>query len=197
VLEHQHAIADAQTQCAAAAAFADHGDDQRYLQRRHLAQVHRNRLGLPALFRANAGIRALRVDEAEDRELEFLGELHHPQSFAKSLGPRLPEVADHFLLRVAPLLVPNDADRGPLEAAEAGDDRRVIPELPVAVDLDPLLDHRGDEVERVRPLGMPRDERLLPRREVRIDFVGDFGKLLPEVGDLGFTGRVRFPRRFP
>ncbi len=59
MLEHQDAIADAERQCAAAAAFADHRDDDRHLQRGHLPQVHGDGLGLSALFGADAGIRAL------------------------------------------------------------------------------------------------------------------------------------------
>ena len=73
MLEHVDAIADGNRQRAAAPALPDHADDDRRVQRRHLPQIHRNRLGLPALFGADAWIGALRVDEAEDRQLELLG----------------------------------------------------------------------------------------------------------------------------
>ena len=112
------------------------------LQRRHLPQVHGDRLGLSALFRADAGVRALRVDEAEDRQLELLRELHHPQRLAEPFRLRLAEVAGDLLLRVAALLVPDHADRHAAEPAEAGHDGGVVAELAVAVDLDPVLDQR-------------------------------------------------------
>src|SRR5947208_16353788 len=47
-----------------------------------------------------------------------------------------------------------------------------------------LFEQRRDEIECVRSLRMACHERLLPWRQVRIDFNGEFGKLLLELGDL-------------
>ena len=87
--------------------------------------------------------------------------------------------------------MPDHARGLPAEARETGHDRRVVGELAVAVNLRPLVEQVGDEVERVRALGVPRHQRLLPRSEVGEDFLGGFGKLLLQFGD---DSRVRIRR---
>jgi hypothetical protein len=68
VLQHQHdTVGDAERQRTATAALADdHGDDG-HVQPRHLAQVPRDRLRLPALLRAETRVGAGRVDQRDDR----------------------------------------------------------------------------------------------------------------------------------
>ena len=68
--------------------------------------------------------------------------------------PKLRRVA---LLDVAALLVADERDRAPVEAAEAGDDRRVVGAAAVAVELDPVVEQPLDVVERVRPVLVPRE----------------------------------------
>ena len=70
------------------------------------------------------------------------------------------------------------------KAGEAGDDRGIVAEIAVAVDLRELLEEKRCEIKGVGPLGMPGDERFLPRSEVRINLGGEFGKLLLQLGDL-------------
>ena len=50
-------------------------------------------------------------------------------------------------------------------AREPRDDRGIVREPPVAVDLDEALDEVTHVIERVRALRVPGDERLLPRAE--------------------------------
>ena len=135
VLQHQRDVADGDRERAARAAFADDGDDDRHAQPRHLVEVAADRLGLAALLGADAGIGAGRVDEREERQAELLGELHQPQRLAIALGPRHAEVAVDLLLGVAALLVADHHARDAVEAREAADDRGIVRERAVAVQL--------------------------------------------------------------
>ena len=71
VFEDQHAVADRQRQRAARSAFAADDGDGRDTQTRHFADVARNRFGLTALFRAEAGISAGQINEADDGRPNF------------------------------------------------------------------------------------------------------------------------------
>src|SRR5438093_669593 len=93
VLEHQHPVAHPDRQGAAAAALARHHREDRHPQRRHLLEIARDRLGLAALFGAEPGIGAGRVDERDDGLTELLGQMHEPERLAIALGMRHPEVA--------------------------------------------------------------------------------------------------------
>ena len=169
---------------AARAAFADHRGDDRRAQAGHLVEVAADGLGLAALLRADARVRARRVDEREERQLELLGELHEAQRLAIALGPRHAEVAVDLLLGVAALLVAEHHAGLAVEAREAADDRRVVGVRAVAVQLAELAEHAVDVVERVRPLRMARDLRDLPRRELGVDVARELLALLREARDL-------------
>jgi hypothetical protein len=71
ILQDQHAVADGQRQRSARSAFAADDRNGGHAQPRHLAQVAGNRLGLPALLRSQAGIRARQVDEADHGRENF------------------------------------------------------------------------------------------------------------------------------
>ncbi len=123
-LQHQHAVADRDRERAARAAFADDRRDDRHLQFGHHVQVAADRFRLAALFRADARIRARRVDEREDRQAELLGEAHQALGLAIAFRTRHAEVAQRALLRVAALLMADHHARLAVEAREAADDRR-------------------------------------------------------------------------
>ena len=133
ILQHHHLIADADGERAARSAFARHGDDHRHAQPRHLAQVVSDGFGLAALFGVNARIGARRVDEREDRPLEFLCDFHYTQRLAITFGFGHAEVALLALLGGAALLMTDDDARLAVKARQAGDQRRVIAEAPVAM----------------------------------------------------------------
>ncbi len=75
------------------------------------------------------------------------------------------------------------AARLPPEAGEAADDRGVVAKLPVAVHFSPVLEQAGDEVEGIGPLRMTRHQGLLPRREIGVNLIGDFDKLVVKLRD--------------
>src|SRR5205085_11016813 len=55
------------------------------------------------------------------------------------------------------LLVPDERDRPPVEAAETRHDRGVVRPAAVAVQLDEVVQEALHVVERVRPVGVPRE----------------------------------------
>ena len=78
VLQHQHAVGDAYGERAAGAALADHDAHDRRSQGRHDEQIPRDGFALPALLGTDAGIRSRSVDQGDQRQAEFLGEVHEP-----------------------------------------------------------------------------------------------------------------------
>ncbi len=163
------AVADADRERTAGAAFADHGADDRHLELDHLQQVACDRLGLAALLGADARIGAGRIDEGQDRQLEALGHFHQTQRLAIALRARHAEVAADLGLRVAALLVTDHHHRAPVDACRAADDRGVVGERAIAGKFVEFLADRLQVVERVRPCRMARKLRDLPWRQVLED----------------------------
>ena len=122
---------------------------------RHRREACANRFALPALFGADAGIRARCVDERQDRQAKAIGELVEPARFAIPFGLRLSKVTCRFLFRRAPFLMPDDDDAASVEARQTADDRRIIGKSPIAVQLLPIGEQMLDIIERVRPIRMP------------------------------------------
>ncbi len=93
------------------------------------------------------------------------------------------------------LFLAHHADGLTAEAAEAGNQRLVLAELAVAGERGEFGDQALDEVVEMRPLRMPRDQRLLPRRQVQIEVGQRLRRLvldLPDLlGDIGARGRKR------
>jgi hypothetical protein len=115
---------------------------------------------------------------------ELLGDLHQTQCLAVALGPRHPEVARRALLGVATLLMAEHHAGLAVEARQAADDRLVVGERAVAVQLLEVGEHLVDVVERVRALRMACDLRHLPGRQARIDVLGEEQALLAQPVDL-------------
>ncbi len=94
--------------------------------------------------------------------------LHQAQRSLRrvALGARHAEVAPHVLFRTAPLLVPEDEHGRAAEAADAADDRLVVAEGAITVQLDELLEEDRGVVEGVRAQRMARELDLLPRRQL-------------------------------
>ena len=77
----------------------------------------------------------------------------------------------------------DQADRFASKTAEAADDGRVLAVLAVAGERDEIGNQRRDIVEAVRPLRMPRDLRLLPRRQSGIEFLERQRRFALDAGD--------------
>jgi hypothetical protein len=193
VLEHEHAVAHADGQRAAAAPLArDHRDD-RHRQPRHELEVARDGLGLAALLGAHARVGAGRVDEGHHRLAELGGHVHETLGLAIALGVRHAEVPGDLLPGVPPLLVSDEDDRAALEAREAGDDGRVVAEAAVAVHLGELVEEQPAPVARVRPLGVAGELGALPGGQVGVGPLAEAGQAILEPGDLvAGAGRIAF-----
>ena len=133
-------------------------------QSRHLAQIVGDGLGLPALFRMDAGVGAVGIDQGEDRAAEFFRKLHHPDRFAIALRMRRAEVAVDALLHVAALLGGDDQHFFAVKPRHAADDGGVVAKAAIAVNFAEIGEDALDVVERLRTLRMPRQFGLSPRR---------------------------------
>src|SRR6185503_19609172 len=85
-----------------------------------------------------------------------LRDLHHPHPLAVALGVRHAEVSPRPFVDVSSLLLADDRDRLAAEAAQSGDERRILGASPVTVQLHEVLKETLDVVEGVRTLGMTR-----------------------------------------
>src|SRR5581483_40016 len=150
---------------AAAPPLPGHHADDRRPQPGQLAQVAGDRLRLAALLGPDPGVCARGVDEREHRLPEALGQLHEPQGLAVPLGMRHAEVPVELLRGVPTLLVAEDHHRAAADPSEAADDRVVVAEHAVPVQLDEVLAQQADQVERVRPPRMPGELDAPPGRQ--------------------------------
>src|SRR5262249_31975468 len=126
---------------------------------------------LAALFRVNAGIGALRIDEHKNRTAEFRGEIHCAQSLAIALRLRLAKVAADALLGVASLLAADDEHGLAVKTRHAGDESRVIREATVAMDFAKVFENEADEIFGVGTLRVTCQLDARPGAEVRVKFV--------------------------
>ena len=172
VFQHQRAIAHADSQRAAGAAFADHGTDDRHFQFGHFQQVAGDRLGLAALFGIDPGPGAGGVDKGQQWQLEALGQFHQAQRLAIALGARHAEVAPDLGLGVAALLMADDHDAAAVDAGQTTDDGLVVAKGAVAGQLLELVADHPQIIQRVRPRRMTRELRHLPRGQVAEDLRG-------------------------
>ena len=188
VLEHEQPVADADGERAAGAALADDDADDGHVEAGHHLEADRDRLGLAALLGVDARVRARRVDEADHRPVEALRELHQPQRLAIPLGARHAEASHHIFFGGATFLVAEDQHRLAVEAGEAADQRRVVGEGAIAVQLDPVGEELLHVVERVGPVRVARELDDLPARQVAEDLLLQLGAALLEAADLDVEG---------
>jgi hypothetical protein len=141
------------------------------LEAAHLEEVARDRLRLAALFGAESGPGAGRVDEGQYGHVELLRELHETQRLAIPLGVRHPEVAPEILLRVPPALVADDHHRLTIESRPAPDDGCVLAIETIAVQLDEVGEDRPEIIVGEGTLVGASDLHPLQRREVPVDLL--------------------------
>src|SRR5205085_2393721 len=147
---------------AAGAAFAKDHRDVRHAEREACIGRARDRLGLPALFRADPRVGARGLDPFDHRDVKAAGHFHPPHRLAVALGARHAEIVLEPALGRGALLLPDDANALPLEAAEAADDRRVVTELAVAGERREVVYQLRNVIETMRARRPTRHLRLLP-----------------------------------
>jgi len=116
-LQDQGAVADADRQRTAGAAFADDAADDRRPQFGHHVQVTRDGFGLAALLGANARVCAGRVNEGEDRQAELFRQTHQAQGLAIPSGRGMPKLRTIFSLVSRPFWWPITITGSPLKRA--------------------------------------------------------------------------------
>ena len=136
----------------------------------------------------DAGIRAGRVDQADDRHLELFSELHLDERFAIALRMGAAEQALGLFLEVVSFLMADQHDAMVADACEAGADGAVVADGAVAVHFDELVEDHVDVIERLWPFRMARDEDGIPRRQVGVDLAHEVGELTANAAD--FLGGV-------
>jgi hypothetical protein len=71
------------------------------------------------------------------------------------------------------------------DASHAGDDRFVVGEAPIAMELVEIFDDHVDVIARLRPRRMAGHLHGFPRGEVAISFAKQRREILPQPADLG------------
>lgn len=164
--------------------LSNHHADDRRLEARHFEHILRNDLRLTALFGADAGIRARRVDEADDRQAVLGCELHLGERLAIAFRMSTPEEAGIALFERFAFLVTDHHDFILVELGETCPHGAIVAEELIAVQLDEFIE---DEVEIVGghwPVGMPRDLHGLPGCQVAVDFLLQLGQLAAQLSNL-------------
>src|SRR5205807_2374603 len=121
---------DAECQRAARPALPDDRRDDRNGELAHLVKISGDSFRLAALLRSKPGPGALRVDESQNRDVEFLGELHQSERLAVTFRVRHSEIAAELLLGVAAALVSDDHHGLAVEPCPPCDYRGVVAEGP-------------------------------------------------------------------
>ena len=102
------------------------------------------------------------INERQNRNAEFIGQLHESLGLAIAFGSRHAEVALGARGEVATLLMADDHERASLVCRQTTDDGGIVAITTIAVQLDEAGKHVLDIVQRVRPLGMPGQFDLVP-----------------------------------
>ena len=184
-LLNQDPIADREAERAAAAPFPAHRHDDRRVEDGHLPEIVGDGLGDAPLLRLDARVGRRRVDDDDDRPAELLRELHRPDRLPVPFRLRVAEVPVDLLLGVGPaLLVADDEHRLIVVPGHAGDDRVVVGESPVAVDLDELGEQPRHVVEHAGAVRMPGHLHALPGLQIRVDLLPHRVDPPPQLVDL-------------
>ena len=80
--------------------------------------------------------------------------------------------------------MPDQHHAPPVDASQTADDRRVVGEGPVAGERQEIVGDAGEIILKMRPFRMPRDLRLLPRRQLGISVAQQLVGLALKLADL-------------
>ncbi|MNU70231.1 hypothetical protein D3C71_596330 [compost metagenome] len=169
MFEHVDAVAGGDRDCAARAAFADDDGDDRHLH----VEAHFRRtgdgFGLAALFRANTGIGASRIDEGDDRQRETVGQFQHADRLAVTFRARAAKIMLQAALGVVAFFLADDGDGLAVESGKARLDGGVFGKFAVTGERREIGEQRFGIIDKMRTLRMARDLRFLPGVQLGID----------------------------
>ena len=126
---------------------------------------------MTALLTAEARVGARRIHQSHDRETEFLGELHLEQRLAVTLGVGATEVGSDLLGDRLSLVVPDEHALHRTDSRETRDDRGIVAECAIAVELAEVAANHRHVVDGLRTKRMPGDTHRLPRLEVFVNLL--------------------------
>ena len=175
VLQHQHAVTDADAQGTSGSPFADDNADDWYAQLAHFNQVAGNGLALSALLSLQPGKGPRGVDQGHDGAVEFLRQFHEAQGLAVAFGVGHAEVSVLAHLRVDAFLLADEHDALAVNESKSTHHRLVVLHRSVSVELHEVaFGERFDVVQGIRTIRVTADLNALPRRQVGIHLLGDF-----------------------
>src|SRR5690606_951539 len=148
---------------AAGAAFADDDRDDGHAEPEAAFGAPGDGLRLAALLGADAGIGTRRIHKTHDRQRESVGHLHQADGLAVAFGPRHPEIMLEAAFRVRALLMADDQDGAPRDAAHAADNGLVLGKTAIAGEWREVLHQALEVMLEMRPFGVAGDLCLLPR----------------------------------
>ncbi len=137
-----------------------------------------------AFLGPDTGIGAGRVDEAQHRQVEPVGEVHQPDGLAIALGSGHPEIVLQAGLDIMALLMADDRDGTAAKPAEAAQQGRILAEQPVAGQRHEIVDQPVDIMRGVRTVGMAGHLHLLPGGELLVALPQQTIGLRLQLGDL-------------
>lgn len=187
VLEHGDAVGHTDAECATGTAFTDDDGDDLGFQPAHFEEVSGDGFSLAAFFGTDTGGCAGGVDEADDGEVEFLGQFHAAEGFAIAFGLGETEVAFDAFGGVSAFVVTDEHDFVFTDAGHAADNGLVVTEAAVAMNFAEFLT-RADGFEIIaeqRPLGMPGNLDGFPGGEVVVGFAEQGGVVEAKLLKLG------------
>src|SRR5690606_26524989 len=122
------------------------------------------------------------------------------ERLAVAFGMGAPEMAGDFLRGVLALAMADDEHAPAAQGAEPGEDRGIIAERAVAMELDEVFDQELDVIARQRAIGMARELDALPRRQLREDgalfLVAALAKPLDLIGEIDIRRQGEIPELF-
>ena len=139
---------------------------------------------MAALLRLHAGKGAGGIDEGHHRQPEALRQPHQADRLAIALGLGHAEIVADARRGIVALFVPDHHHAAAVDEAEPADDRLIVGEGAIARERHEIRDEAGEIILEVRPLGVARHLRLLPRRELGIGLAQQPVRLGLEARDL-------------
>ena len=190
VLQHGDAIADADAERTAGAAFTNHDAYDGNAESAHFEHALGDHLRLASLFGSDPRIGTRRIDEADQRQPVLFRQPHLAHRLAVALGVGAAEVAGGSFLVGTTFLVTDHQDLEAIQFGEAGEHRTVVAEVLVPVQLDKLVERQIQVVAGVGSILVPGDLHGLPCIERTVGLA----QLLDQAPGEARGSRLRSPR---
>ena len=169
LVQHQDHVADPDGECAPASALPRNHRHDRSANPGQDEQGAGDGLALSPFFGLLARRRALGIDQRDQRKAQLLGEPHNARGLAVPLRMRAAEISLDVLPRVAPLGMADQRGGPTVHQSETGDDRGVVAEPAVSMELDKLTHQPGHVILYLRSSGVSGQQHRLPGRGVAGD----------------------------